>query len=123
MNKFVSAVLRIAVIVLGTAPVDVSAQWLHNVPDPDPASDHLVAPGTSPTSWYTTPENVQHIGYVGTDQRIHELFFLIQPPYADSTGIVVESVKDFGGVGDLLNSIANGDGFLQGMVFPGSPFL
>ena len=35
-------------------------------------------PGTSPTSWYTTPENVQHIAYVGaTDNRIHELFFRI----------------------------------------------
>ncbi|MFH8371897.1 hypothetical protein, partial [Streptomyces sp. NPDC018031] len=30
--------------------------------------------GTSPTSWYTTPENVQHVAYVGDDQLIHELF-------------------------------------------------
>ena len=30
-----------------------------------------VAPGTSPTSWYTTPENVQHIAYVGTDQTVY----------------------------------------------------
>ncbi len=44
-----------------------------------------------------------------------------------STGIIVESVDDYGGPGcnklnspDLCNSIANGDGFLQGMVFPGS---
>ena len=36
-----------------------------------------LAQGTSPTSWYTTPENVQHIAYVGTDQQIHECFFFI----------------------------------------------
>jgi hypothetical protein len=36
-----------------------------------------VAPGTSPTSWYTTPENVQHLAYVGTDGLIHECFFFI----------------------------------------------
>lgn len=28
--------------------------------------------------WYTTPENVRHIGYVGTDQRVQELFFFIR---------------------------------------------
>ena len=39
-----------------------------------PLGDVAVAPRTSPTSWYTTPENVQHIAYVGTDQRIHALF-------------------------------------------------
>ena len=39
-----------------------------------PLGDVDVAPGTSPTSWYTTPENVQHIAYVGTDKRIHALF-------------------------------------------------
>jgi alpha-L-arabinofuranosidase len=51
--------------------------WVHGVPGA--ASDVPVAPGTSPTSWYTTPENVQHIAYVGTDQRIHELFFILGP--------------------------------------------
>ena len=40
----------------------------------------------------------------------------------NSTGIVIESVNDFGGSGDLSNSIANGDGFSQGVVFPGSRF-
>ncbi|HEY0779440.1 MAG TPA: hypothetical protein VGD56_15845, partial [Gemmatirosa sp.] len=50
--------------------------WLHNVPSA--AQGALpVAPGTSPTSWYTTPENVQHVAYVGTDVQIHELFFRI----------------------------------------------
>ena len=39
-----------------------------------PLGDVDVAPSTSPTSWYTTPENVQHIAYVGTDKRIHALF-------------------------------------------------
>ena len=52
-------------------------RWLRSVPGT--VSDVLVAPGTSPTSWYTTPENVEHIGYVGTDQRIHELFFFVGP--------------------------------------------
>jgi hypothetical protein len=43
-----------------------------------------------------------------------------------STGIIVESVNNYGGGADcntapnLCNSIANGDGFIQGMVFPGS---
>ena len=37
-----------------------------------------------------------------------------------STDIIVESVDSYGGSGDLSNSIANGDGFMQGMVFPGS---
>lgn len=38
-----------------------------------------------------------------------------------STGIVVESVDDYTGCcSSLSNSIANGDGFLYGMVFPGS---
>jgi hypothetical protein len=37
-----------------------------------------------------------------------------------STDIIVESVNNYGGNGDLPNSIANGDGFTQGMVFPGS---
>ncbi len=48
--------------------------WLHNVPS---AGNALVAPGTSPTSWCTTPENIQHIAYVGTDQLVHECFFRI----------------------------------------------
>ena len=48
--------------------------WHHNVPS---AGQALVAPGTSPTSWYTTPENVQHIAYVGADRQIHECFFFI----------------------------------------------
>src|SRR5262249_40296238 len=52
-------------------------QRLHNVPGA--ASHVLVAPGTSPTSWYTRPENVQHVAYVGTDLRIHELFFFVGP--------------------------------------------
>src|SRR5687767_7469252 len=51
--------------------------------------------------------------------------------YADSNGIIVESVNEYAGavgvceplLGDLCNSIANGDGFLRGMVFPGSRFF
>src|SRR4030095_3225470 len=54
---------------------------------PGAASDVLVAQGTSPTSWYTTPENVQHIAYVGTDQRIHELFFFVGPDGQWSHGV------------------------------------
>src|SRR5262249_58336469 len=52
-------------------------RWSHDVPGA--VSDVLVAPRTSPTSWYTTPENVQHIAYVGTDQRIHELSSFLPP--------------------------------------------
>jgi hypothetical protein len=37
-----------------------------------------------------------------------------------STEIIVESVNDYGPGDQLPNSIANGDGFMQGMVFPGS---
>jgi hypothetical protein len=48
---------------------------------------------------------------------------LTLPLHADSNGVVVESVDNFGGNGDLHNSVANGDGFVQGMVFPGSPFF
>jgi hypothetical protein len=49
--------------------------WQHEVTS---AGNTKVAPGTSPTSWYTTPENVQHIGYVGVDdQRIHECFLFV----------------------------------------------
>jgi hypothetical protein len=49
--------------------------WQHNVPSAGQAPRRFrVAPGTSPTSWYTTPENIQHIAYVGTDRLIHENF-------------------------------------------------
>ncbi|MFH8371820.1 hypothetical protein, partial [Streptomyces sp. NPDC018031] len=51
-----------------------SAGWEHTVPG---AGQPRVAAGTSPTSWYTTPENVQHVAYVGDDQLIHELFHRI----------------------------------------------
>jgi hypothetical protein len=51
-----------------------TAGWEHNLPS---AGQVAVAPGTSPTSWYTTPENVQHIAYVGTDGQLHECFFRI----------------------------------------------
>jgi len=50
--------------------------WLHNLPSAAPGAAP-VSPGTSPTSWYTTPENVQHIAYVGIDQAIHELLYRI----------------------------------------------
>ena len=50
--------------------------WLHNLPSAAPGAV-AVMPGTSPTSWYTTPENVQHIAYVGVDAQIHELFYFI----------------------------------------------
>jgi len=49
--------------------------WEHNIPS---AGHAPVAPRSSPTSWYTTPENIQHLAYVGVDQQIHELFFLIR---------------------------------------------
>jgi hypothetical protein len=48
--------------------------WKHGVPG---FGQEKVAPGTSPTSWYTTPENVQHIAYVGTDQQIHQCYWFI----------------------------------------------
>src|SRR5262252_7046001 len=50
--------------------------WHHNLPSAA-AGSVPVRPGTSPTSWYTTPENVQHIAYVGNDGLIHELFYRI----------------------------------------------
>jgi dihydrodipicolinate synthase/N-acetylneuraminate lyase len=50
--------------------------WRHNLPSAA-AGSVPVRPGTSPTSWYTTPENVQHIAYVGVDGVIHELFYVI----------------------------------------------
>ncbi len=50
--------------------------WHHNLPGAA-AGSVPVAPGTSPTSWYTTPENVQHIAYVGIDGLIHELFYFV----------------------------------------------
>ena len=77
MNRPLVSVIGIAVIFLG-APTEVAAQWFHGVPVAGEADGApAVASGTSPTSWYTTPENVEHIAYVGTDQRIHELFFKI----------------------------------------------
>jgi hypothetical protein len=54
--------------------VDGDHIWHHGRPG---EGRTLVAPRTSPTSWYTTPENVQHIAYVGTDAQIHECFFRI----------------------------------------------
>lgn len=30
------------------------------------------------TSWYTSPENVQHIAYVGTDSQVHECYFHVE---------------------------------------------
>ncbi|HEY0777258.1 MAG TPA: G1 family glutamic endopeptidase, partial [Gemmatirosa sp.] len=44
--------------------------WLHNLPSAAVGAVPA-ALGTSPTSWYTTPEDVQHIAYVGTDAQIH----------------------------------------------------
>ena len=80
MNRPLVSVIGIAVIFLG-APTEVAAQWFHGVPVAGEADGApAVASGTSPTSWYTTPENVQHIAYVGADDvgpRIHELFFKI----------------------------------------------
>lgn len=43
--------------------------------------------------------------------------------YAQSTEVIVESVTDYGPGDQLVNSISNGDGFMQGMVFPGSRWL
>ena len=51
--------------------------WLHNLPSAAQGAIP-VAPFTSPTSWYTTPENIQHIAHVGTDAQIHALFYLIR---------------------------------------------
>jgi hypothetical protein len=39
-----------------------------------------------------------------------------------SSGIIVESVNNYGGPANLANSIANGDGFLRGMLVDGSPW-
>jgi hypothetical protein len=50
------------------------AGWEHNVPS---AGQVAVAPGTSPTAWFTPSENIQHIAYVGADGAIHEAFFRI----------------------------------------------
>jgi Peptidase A4 family len=55
---------------------DIGSGWLHNLPSAAQGAVP-VAPGTSPTSWYTTPENVQHIAHIGTDGLVHELFFRI----------------------------------------------
>jgi hypothetical protein len=54
----------------------IGSGWLHNLPS-NAQGAVPVSPGTNPTSWYTTPENVQHIAYVGNDARIHELFYRI----------------------------------------------
>jgi hypothetical protein len=51
-------------------------RWEHNVPN---AGQVRVFPGATPTSWYTTPENIQHIAYVGNDRLLHECFFRIGP--------------------------------------------
>lgn len=42
---------------------------------------------------------------------------------ADSTGIVVESVTDYGPNDQLPNAIPNGNGFLTGITFSGSRFV
>jgi hypothetical protein len=34
-----------------------------------------VAPGTSPTSWYTYRDNIQHVAFAGADLQLHEMFF------------------------------------------------
>jgi hypothetical protein len=56
--------------------IGVDVGWFHNLPSAA-AGAVPVASGTSPTSWYTTPENVQHIAYVGTDGLVHELFYRV----------------------------------------------
>lgn len=48
--------------------------WMHSVPG---AGHAKVAPGSSPTSWYTTPENVQHFAYIGEDLQIHQCYFFV----------------------------------------------
>ncbi|MGW3990419.1 hypothetical protein [Streptomyces sp. NPDC004830] len=50
--------------------------WEHNIPS---AGQEKAAAGTSPTSWVTPADNVQHIAYVGADQQIHEAFFRFTP--------------------------------------------
>ncbi|MCL3998818.1 hypothetical protein, partial [Streptomyces lavenduligriseus] len=52
-------------------------KWHHNVPSDAFGRPPNVAGGTSPTSWYTPKDDAQHLGYVGTDQKVHELFFFI----------------------------------------------
>ncbi len=51
-------------------------RWEHNVPSAGQAKG---APGTSPTSWYTATDDVQHIAYVGADRQVHECFFRFNP--------------------------------------------
>ena len=77
--------MLVALAGIGTTSFTANPCWFHDVPGA--ASDVAVAPGTSPTSWYTTPENVEHIAYVGTDQRIHELFFFVGPNGQWSHGV------------------------------------
>lgn len=49
--------------------------WEHKVPE----GQTDVMPGTTPTSWYTPPDNAQHIAYVGKDNKIHECSFKFAP--------------------------------------------
>ncbi|WP_345672532.1 hypothetical protein, partial [Streptomyces phyllanthi] len=51
-------------------------RWEHNIPS---AGQEKAAAGTSPTSWVTRSDNVQHIAYIGLDQQIHEAFFQFAP--------------------------------------------
>jgi hypothetical protein len=72
-----------------------SGGWVHDPNDTPGTAEGApqVAARTSPTSWYTTPENFQHIAYVGADdQRIHELFYLITPP---PTGVTPDQLAIF----------------------------
>lgn len=51
--------------------------WLHSVPS---EGSTLVASGTSPTAWMTDADErnpVQHIAYVGVDNKIHECFYYL----------------------------------------------
>jgi catechol 2,3-dioxygenase-like lactoylglutathione lyase family enzyme len=52
-------------------------KWEHNIPS---AGDIGVLLGTSPSTWYTPSDDVQHIAYVGDDEQIHECFFRFKPP-------------------------------------------
>ncbi|MBF6467109.1 hypothetical protein IU427_18245 [Nocardia beijingensis] len=55
-----------------TGKDSISMTWIHT----EPSKDHTdVLDGTSPTSWYTHPDNRQHIAYIGVDRQIHECHF------------------------------------------------
>jgi hypothetical protein len=70
-----------------------NGNWFHHFPPPGAASGApTVISSTSPTSWYTTPENVEHIAYVGNDQLIHELAYFVVPP---PTGVTPEQLAIF----------------------------